>query len=410
MSSIKSRLEERIEIALSIAVIVDSIETLAAFDHPRRPILPVRVLLMIVVALSCVWATAYLKTRWAVVLTLIWVGITILLCFSFPQTQLWPVMAVALTGISSLLMCFAAHLFFGTKRGMMVAKYLPAPIRSMLLSTGKDNVFVNKKTKAVVLISDVEGYTTVTSLLKDPALVFTLINLYLEETTIILQEKYYGWLENYVGDLVCFYWPAENDDELEKQQFLALQAAIVQSELQQTFFKSLVEQNKLPIDATVLKEISSFINAGIGVSTGDIVMGNLGPENGVQKFSVLGDPLNLSSRIEGLTRFFNTEIMITDELVLSAEKLGLKVRKIARIKVKGRTEASEIYALGKGDDPRFADQIKSQWEQFCFALMEKGDKSVPVPEILAKDAQTLLGWYENNLYDKEQKTWNLTAK
>ena len=398
------------ELTAGPQVIVDSIETLAAFDHPRRPILPVRILLLILVAISCVWATAYLKTRWAIVLTLLWVAFTGLLCFLFPQTQLWPVMAVDLTGISSLLSCFAAHLFFGTKRGMMIAKYLPAPVRSMLLSTGKDNIFVNKKTKAVVLISDVEGYTTVTSLLKDPALVFALINAYLEETTIILQEKYYGWLENYVGDLVCFYWPADNDEELEKQQLLALQAAIVQSELQQTFFKSLVELNKLPVEASVLKKISRFINAGIGVSTGDIVMGNLGPENGVQKFSVLGDPLNLSSRIEGLTRFFNTEIMITDELVASAEKLGLKVRKIARIRVKGRTDASEIYALGKGDDPRFTEQINSQWEQFCFALMEKGDTSAPIPEILAKDARTLLDWYENDLFDKEQKTWNLTAK
>jgi len=391
-------------------ILIDSIETLASFDHPRRPILPVRILLIIVVALSCVWATAYFKTRWAVVLTFLWVAFTGLLCFLFPHTQLWPIMAVFVTGQSSLLLCFFTHIFFGTKRGVMIAKYLPAPIRSMLLSTGKDNIFVNKKTKAVVLISDLAGYTRVTSLLKDPALVFTLINNYLEETTIILQEKYHGWLENYVGDLVCFYWPADNDEELEKQKLLALQAAIVQAELQQTFFKSLEEHNKLSINAYVLKKISEFINAGIGVSAGDIVMGNLGPENGVQKFSVLGDPLNLSSRIEGLTRFFNTEIIITEELVASAEKLGLKVRKIARVRVKGRTVASEIYALGKSDDPRFAEEINNQWEQFCFALIEQGDLSAPIPEILAQDAASLINWYEQGLLDKEQKVWNLTAK
>ena len=391
-------------------ILVDSIETLASFDHPRRPIFPVRILLIIAVAFSCVWATAYLKTRWAIVLTLLWAAITGQLCFLFPQTQLWPVMAVVVTGLSSLLLCFAAHLFFGTKRGVMIAKYLPAPIRSMLLSTGKDNIFVNKKTEAVVLISDLAGYTQVTSLLKDPALVFTLINDYLEETTIILQEKYNGWLENYVGDLVCFYWPADNHEELEKQKLLALQAAVVQADLQQTFFKSLKEHSTLSINAYVLKKISEFISAGIGVSAGDIVMGNLGPENGVQKFSVLGDPLNLSSRIEGLTRFFNTEIIITDELVASAEKLGLKVRKIARVRVKGRTVASEIYALGKSEDPRFAEGINEQWEQFCFALMEKGDQSAPIPEILSQDASTLLNWYEQGLLDKEQKVWNLTAK
>ena len=391
-------------------IIVDSIETLVAFDHPRRPLLPIRILLIVAVAFSCVWATAYLKTQWAIVLTILWIVFTGLLCFLFSRTQLWPVTAVAVTSQSALFSCFAAHLFFGTKRGMMIAKYLPAPIRSMLLSTGKDNVFVNKRTKAVVLISDMAGYTTVTGLLNDPALVFTLINEYLEETTIILQEKYQGWLENYVGDLVCFYWPADNDEELEKQKLLALQAAVVQSELQQTFFKSLAEGNKLSIDPSVLKKISKIINAGIGVDTGDIVMGNLGPENGVQKFSVLGDPLNLSSRLEGLTRFFNTEIIISDELIPSAAKLGLKVRKLARVRVKGRTTASEIYALGKSDDPRFAEQVCKQWEQFYVALVENDDQSTSIPEILAKDRQTLLDWYERGLLDKEQKVWNLTTK
>jgi adenylate cyclase len=240
-------------------------------------------------------------------------------------------------------------------------------------------------------------------------LVFTLLNEYLEETTIILQEEYNGWLESYVGDLVCFYWPADTEDELEKQKLLALQAAVTQSELQQTFFKSLEQDNKLSIDANVLKKISKIISAGIGISMGDVVMGNLGPEKGVQKFGILGDPLNLSSRLEGL-RFFNTEIIISDELVPSAEKLGFRVRKLARVKVKGRTTASEIYALGKSDDPRFTEQVIKQWEHFYDGLVENGDRSVPSSEILAKGVQTLHDWYDRGLLDKELKTWNLTMK
>jgi len=189
-----------------------------------------------------------------------------------------------------------------------------------------------------------------------------------------------------------------------------LRAAVKLSELQQNFFNHLLEFNKLPIDPTVLKKISAIINAGIGVSTGDIVMGNLGPEDGVQKFSVLGDPLNLSSRIEGLSRHFNTEIIISDELIPSAEKLNLKVRKLARVRVKGRSIASVIYALGKSDDPRFTDQIIDQWERFHDALVENDDLSAPIPEILTKDAQTLRNWYQQGLLDKEQRVWNLTSK
>ncbi len=390
-------------------IIADAVETLLEYDHPKRPSMIIKIILICLVALSCVLATAYLKAHWALMLASFWVVLTTVLCFSFPITQLWPIAAVTLTALIALTLCFSSHLAFGTQRGIMIAKYLPEPIRSMLLSTGNNSEFVNKKTQAVVLISDVEGYTMVTSLLKDPALIFNLINEYLEETTIILQEQYHGWLENYVGDMVCFYWPADNEQEFEKQQLLALQAAIMQSQLQQTFFRSLRTHDHKTINKNLLDSISSVINAGIGVSTGDIVMGNLGPKDGVQKFGVLGDPLNLSSRIEGLTRFFNTEIIITSELVDSARMLNLKIRKIARVKVKGRTEGCDIYALGKFDDLRFTDQIIKQWDYFYYLLVERGDSSAPVPEVFSKDAQTLKNWFMRNQLDKKTKTWIIHA-
>lgn len=390
-------------------IIADSVETLLAYDHPRRPALFIKIALIGLVAISCVLATAYLKAHWAIMLAFICTALTAGLCFVFPLVQLWPVTAVMITAATALCLCFASHLAFGTQRGMMIAKYLPEPIRSMLLSTGSNSDFVNKKTRAVVLISDVEGYTMVTSLLKDPALIFNLINEYLEETTIILQQQFHGWLENYVGDMVCFYWPADTEEGLEKQKLLALQAAIVQSQLQQTFFRSLKNQDHKTINKNLRDSISSVINAGIGVSTGDIVMGNLGPKGGVQKFGVLGDPLNLSSRIESLTRFFNTEIIITGELVESAKKLDLKIRKIARVQVKGRTAGCDIYALGKHDDLRFSDQIIKQWDYFYYLLVERGDSSAPVPDVFRKDAQTLKNWFIRNQLDKRTKTWVIHA-
>ncbi|MGR9099001.1 MAG: adenylate/guanylate cyclase domain-containing protein [Gammaproteobacteria bacterium] len=396
-------------LTLGSQILIDTIETMLAGDHPKRPELVFRIIVIILAGFISVFAAAYLKSTYAFTAAALNIILTIALCFKFSTVQLWPISAVALTSLIGFFLCLSAHLALGTKRGMMIAKYLPSPIRSMLLSAG-NNKFINKKTNAVVLISDLRGYTMASSLLKDPEIIFNLINQYLEETTIIIQETYHGWLENYVGDLVCFYWPADNKAELESQKKLAIQAAIVQADLQQSFFKSLKTRKNIPVDNTTINKISEIISAGIGVSTGSIVMGNIGPEAGVQKFGVLGEPLNLSSRIESLTRLFNTEIIITEELVDTAQRLNYKVRKIAHIAPKGKTAGCNIFALGKPDDIRFSDKLIKQWEYFYYLLVERSDFTATAPEIFRQDAATLKDWYNQGVFDKETKTWVLTQK
>ena len=71
---------------------------------------------------------------------------------------------------------------------------------------------------------------------------------------------------------------------------------------------------------------------------------------------------------------------------------------------------TQIYALGKSDDPRFTEQLKKQWDKFCVALIDNNDQSAPIPGLLTLDAKTLLDWYKRGLLDKELKVWNLTSK
>ena len=391
-------------------ILADVVEMFLADDQPRRPVVGIRILLIALSAFLGVIGVGFLKTVVALGVGLVGFALTAALGFWLPLVQLWPLVAATIAGVLGFVICLSFHMVLGTRQGLMMARYLPAPVRSMLLSPEKARALLNKKIQVVVVISDVKGYTTVTNLLKDPAMVFRLINEYFEETTVILQEKFQGWLETYIGDEVCFYWPITDPVQRRTQMALALEGALVQSELQRSFFRTLKDRYHRELDVETLEKIGSIIDAGIGISMGEVMMGNIGPNSGVQKFGILGDPLNLTSRIEGLTRFFNAEIIVTEELVDSARELGLKVRRLARVKAKGRLLDTDIFALGKTDDPRFNAEAVRQWDAFYRQVVETRDAEAACPEIFAKDAATLKTWLARGLLDPANQVWVITEK
>jgi len=155
--------------------------------------------------------------------------------------------------------------------------------------------------------------------------------------------------------------------------------------------------------------VSSTINAGIGLAAGIVVMGDLGPEHGVRKFGILGEPLIMSARLESLTRFFNTEIILSGDLVNTAEELGFSVRRLAKVIVKGRTKAENLYALGHADDPRFAEFEVRCWENWIKAVEQKIAVKQDCPKIYNQDKKTIELWLAKNLL-RENGEWHLDEK
>jgi adenylate cyclase len=210
-------------------------------------------------------------------------------------------------------------------------------------------------------MSDMTGYTSVTGILKEPAHILELMNDYLGETSFVLQTQYEGWLETYLGDMVCYYWPfsAENKANAYRN---ALMGAVELSQLQKRFFSEVVERYKNKFDVSMLQNIRRIVDAGIGLSSGTVVMGDLGPKRGVRKFGILGDPMNLTARIESLTRYFNTEIIVTADFFDTAKMLGFPARRLGRFCVKGREQPELLYGVGIADDPRFQKHNIEAWE------------------------------------------------
>lgn len=376
--------------------LADAIETLLLGDHPRPPPLALKLILFLGVAIVSVAIGRYRGQP------LLWTGAAVTLiamvglCFVNRLIQLWPVVAVMTVYLTGAFEVIGLNMVIGFREGKLIKNYMPDQIHELLISLRANQRFRNQRNQAIVLMSDLTNYTTVTSLLKDPAYVLELMNDYFEETSLVLQKKYGGWLESYVGDMVCYYWPVLQENPAETFQN-ALQGALEMARLQQRFFATVHQRYAHRFPADALTRVATLIDAGIGLACGDVVMGELGPKHGVRKFGILGDPLNLASRLESLTRLFNTDIIACPESVEIARSLGIRSRRLGRVAVKGRLQPVDIHALGSPEDPRFRQSDIQAWEQWLGQLEQGLQPTQACPESYRKDQETLLRWRARGL-------------
>lgn len=377
----------------------DAIETILANDQPREPSLMYKAFIFLIAAALGVLGSLYLKNiGW---LWLIGPAFCLLLgalCILSPISQLLPVTSAMIAFVFGALEGIGLHLIIGSKEARLVTQYMPKQVHDILMPLKINQSFQDKQSQAIVLMSDLSGYTTMTSILNEPALLLSLMNDYLTETSFVLQDSYQGWLESYIGDMVCYYWPYEDKDKA-KNFDNALKGAVALWGLQKHFFEiTLPQRYQHQFSQVTLDKIIAVIDAGIGLSAGDVIMGNLGPKAGVRKFGILGDPMNLTARVESLTRFFNTEIIVTEEFLDAATRLGYPTRRLGCYQVKGRHQSVNIYALGTSEDPRFQSDVIKMWEHWLSVEEREGDVNVePYPEIFQHDKDHISVWKRRNL-------------
>lgn len=398
-------------------ILADAVETHRLGDGPRRSGGTTAALWIGLAGLLGLVAGARWRPWWAVLTPVVVVAAmhaTVLVAGA--PTVLLPISASGSACLAGLLAGVGAHLALGTRRSRLTARYLPAPVRRLLLQAGGPDRFRDRKVFATVLISDIMGYTTLTDLLGSPGAIFSMLNDYLDYTTRFMQAERGAWVEGYVGDEVCFYWPdleelhgaggrASEQASIE----LALRGALALAEAQQAWFSSLGERSIPGVPSERLAEVADTIGAGIGLAAGPVLMGNQGPEGGVQKFGILGAPLNLASRLEGLTRRFSTGLIVNDAVAEVATSIGLPTRLLGRIRVKGRIEVVGVFAVGRAEDPAFAAERLDGWRRWRL-VVEAGGEAGPPPEGYDKDAATLMAWRDAGHWDADAGCWSPDQK
>lgn len=149
--------------------LADAVETLLLLDHPRAPPWPMKVMLFTAVAAMSVWLGWH--QRQAVHLG----GLLALavgmagLCFGCRLLQLWPVTATLVVYLTGVLQTVGLNLVIGLREGKLIRRYMPRQIHDLLIAPREGRRFRNRRHRAIVLMSDLASYTTVTHVLGDPA-------------------------------------------------------------------------------------------------------------------------------------------------------------------------------------------------------------------------------------------------
>jgi len=206
--------------------------------------------------------------------------------------------------------------------------YLSPVVIKQLLDNPNQLKLGGERKELTVLFSDIRGFTTKAEKLP-PEKVVQLLNDYFTVMTDIVF-KYEGTVDKYMGDAIMaiFGAPLEQPDH-------ALRASMTAIEM--------VEQLKVHKDEWCKKYGIDSLEIGVGVHTGPMAVGNMGSERRFN-YTVIGDAVNLTSRLEGLNKDYKTQIIISDaHYKLVKDKV--KARELDKVQVKGKEERVTIYEL-----------------------------------------------------------------
>jgi adenylate cyclase len=218
-----------------------------------------------------------------------------------------------------------------------MARYMSQEVADQLLSAG-ESVLGGQLQKVSILFSDVRSFTTISERL-GPRETVSMLNQYFEQMVEVVF-RHRGILDKYIGDAIMalFGAPFQGSDDADR-------AVATANEM----LRALKPLNRLRAAAG-----EPPIEIGIGIATDEVVVGNIGSTRRME-YTVIGDGVNLASRLEGATKQYGVRVLLSDGTV-QALKEPTPLREIDRIRVKGQDRPVTVYeALAHHDEASFPD-------------------------------------------------------
>jgi hemerythrin len=220
------------------------------------------------------------------------------------------------------------------------ARFVPPQLLQLL---GKDSILDvdwgnQAEKKMTILFSDIRGFASMSERMT-PQQCFDFINAYLSfMEPVVLAHG--GFIDKYIGDSVMALFPARGDD--------ALHAALgMLAELDQFNAQRAVLQRELPFEHP--ERQSGEVHIGIGMNSGLLTLGVIGGSSRME-VTVISDAVNLASRVETLTKTYQTPILITQHTLNSIRyPSDFSIRFIDRVRVRGKHLAQSIYEVFDAD-------------------------------------------------------------
>jgi class 3 adenylate cyclase len=212
-------------------------------------------------------------------------------------------------------------------------KYIDPRILEHVLAQPGAEAVASGRREMTVLFADLVGFTGLSERLT-PLLMVTLLNRHFGLQALAVQE-HHGVVDKFIGDSVMAFW-GQPFVKPEEHAVLACRAAQAQLAALDTL------RRELP-DITGLRRDAPVIDLGIGICTGEVVVGNIGSEN-TRSYTAIGDTANLAARLERANRVYGTQILLSES---TARAIGseFEIREIDTIFVKGKIEITRVFEL-----------------------------------------------------------------
>jgi adenylate cyclase len=199
-----------------------------------------------------------------------------------------------------------------------------------------------------VLFSDVRDFTSISEGLTPEGLK-DMMNAYLTEMTEVIQEQR-GTIDKYIGDAIMSFWGAPLNDP--EHALHGVEAALA------------MQKRIRKLDTEFVKRGWPILNIGVGLNNGEMNVGDMGSKFR-RAYTVMGDAVNLASRLEGLTKEYGVGVLVSENIVKAAQ--GFVYREVDKVVVKGRQEGVSIYEpIGKVGE--VGETVLTEIERFHKAL------------------------------------------
>uniref|UniRef100_E6PE38 Two-component hybrid sensor and regulator n=1 Tax=mine drainage metagenome TaxID=410659 RepID=E6PE38_9ZZZZ len=199
-----------------------------------------------------------------------------------------------------------------------------------------------------VLFSDIRNFTRLSEAMT-PTENFEFLNSYLKNVTPIIR-THHGFIDKYIGDAIMALFPDKAVDALEAAVALLRQVGVYNTGRKSAGY--------VPI------------RIGIGLHRGDVILGTIGEEHRMET-TVIADAVNVASRMEGLTKVFGVDLLVSGGVVDALPKgHGIPLRHLGAVKAKGKTQSVEIYECYSNDAPQLLAHKEQSKALFSQAMGE----------------------------------------
>ena len=263
----------------------------------------------------------------------------------------------------------------------LFGQYVPPELVDKMAENPLQYSMAARKTRLTVLFADIVGFTSISEKLS-PQELTAFVNEYLTEMSAVIRH-HGGTLDKYIGDAIMAFWGAPVDDHEHATSGVS-SALAMQTKLAE--LKKSYEERGWP-----------KISVGLGLSTGDMTVGDMG-SNIRKAYTVMGDAVNLGSRLEGITRQYGVSILVSEET--QKESKGIVYRDIDMVRVKGKDNPITIFEP-IGLESELNSQTKSQVDQWNTLIQHYRAQQWDQAETILKALLT---------FDPDQKLYQVYAE